>query len=336
MSPYRKNFLVGVVVLGGLITLGWMILQFGDAPIRLVSNNQIRVEFVTARAEGLSEGSAITFRGVTVGRIGRIERQPDNQSVRIEGFIDRTPPLPANLHAYIRSAGFIGGTSTISLQLPPEQAPQGELAEGQVIQTQYVGFQALPPEYTELAVELRLAAQQFRESGLIEHLDQTVRQATRMIESLNTIVADPEIQADLKAAVANIRQTSETATNVARHLESFSAGLEDLSKDTHATIQQAHRTINRAEGVLAKTETHIDRIGEQIDERLVQIAKLLNTFQAISNKIDQGKGTAGALVNDRRLYESLLLTSQQLNTLVRDLNRLIEQWEQEGATLRLR
>lgn len=336
MSSYRKNFLVGVVVLGGLVVLAWMIVQFGDAPIRLFSNNQIRVEFVTDRAEGLSEGGPITFRGVTVGRIGTIQREPDNQSVRAEGFVDRSPPLPANVRGAILAGGLIGGSASIALQILPDQPPQGELAEGQVIPTRYIGFQALPPEYTDLAIELRLAARQFRESGLIENLDQTVRHAGKMIESLSNIVSDPEIQADLKASLANIRQATDTATTIAKNLQSFSTDLEDIGKEAHATLKQARGAIAQAEGLIDKTGTRIDRLGDQIDQRMVQIAKLLSTFQDISTKIDQGKGTAGAFVNDRRLYESLLLTSQQLNTLVRDLNRLVEQWEQEGATVRIR
>lgn len=336
MSPYRKNLLVGVVVLGGLLVLAWMFVQFGDAPARLFSTKQIRVEFVTPRAEGLSEGSAITFRGVTVGRIGTIRRDADNHFVRVEGFVDQSPPLPGNVEAFIRSAGFIGGTSAIALQIPAGEAPTGELAEQQVIPTQYVGFQALPPEYTELAVELRLAARQFRESGLIDELNHTVREAGRMMESLNSIVSDAEIQADLKASLANVRQATDTATVIAKNLESFSTSLEDIGEETHATIKQARGAISRAEGVIEKTEGHLDRIGGQVDERMAQIAKLLNSFQSISSKIDQGKGAAGAFVNDRRLYESLLLTSQQLNTMVRDLNRLVEQWEQEGVTVKMR
>ena len=34
MSPYRRNILVGVTVMGALIALGWMILKFGDRPAR--------------------------------------------------------------------------------------------------------------------------------------------------------------------------------------------------------------------------------------------------------------------------------------------------------------
>jgi len=42
------------------------------------------------------------------------------------------------------------------------------------------------------------------------------------------------------------------------------------------------------------------------------------------------------LVNDPRLYESLADTTRQLNATVSDLRRLLEQWEQEGVTMKLK
>src|SRR5690554_4870675 len=50
MSPYRKNLLVGVMMLGGLIVLGWMILQFGDAPIAFLGSEKVKVRFIAERA----------------------------------------------------------------------------------------------------------------------------------------------------------------------------------------------------------------------------------------------------------------------------------------------
>jgi len=336
MSSYRKNLLVGLVVVLGLVVLAWMIVQFGDAPVRLFKHKQARVEFVASKAEGLSDGSPITFRGVTVGRVGTIRRSADNQSVLIEGYVDTDPPLPGNVRAYIRSSGLIGASGTISLQLPAGEAPQGQLQDGQAIATTFVGLNLLPPEFADLAMELRLTAQHLRQSGLVEDLDETVRKAGQMIESLNQVVGDPDIRDDLKKSLANIRQATDTANRIAANLEKFSGELENIGTATKDTITQARKTVGRAESLIETTEGHIDRLSKQIDDRLVQVAKLLNTFQTISTKIEQGKGTAGAIVNDPRLYESLLLTSQQLNELITDLNRLVEQWEQEGATVRLR
>ena len=59
-------------------------------------------------------------------------------------------------------------------------------------------------------------------------------------------------------------------------------------------------------------------------------------MQSILGKVDKGQGTAGQLVNDPRLYQSLVDTSRELNATVADLKRLIEQWEEEGVDLHLK
>jgi DNA-binding Lrp family transcriptional regulator len=41
-------------------------------------------------------------------------------------------------------------------------------------------------------------------------------------------------------------------------------------------------------------------------------------------------------VNDPRLYESLVETAKELNATVSDLRRLVNQWEQEGVSLKLK
>jgi phospholipid/cholesterol/gamma-HCH transport system substrate-binding protein len=328
MSPYRKNLMVGVVVLGGLVVLGWMILQFGDAPIRLFSTEQIRVQFVADRAEGITAGSAITFRGVGVGKVESVQRGDDHQHVIIGATIDREPPLPGNVIAAIRSSGLIGSGATIALQVAGDQ-PEGQLQPDQVIETAFVGLDLLPPEFAELATELKLSARAFRESNIVADLDETVKKAGQMIDSLNRLVDDPQSQSNLKQSLANIAEATETATRIAANLEKFTANLQAVGDETTVTIR-------KAQGAITKVEGHVDNLSGQLTERLAQVAGVLDTIQSITRKIDQGKGTAGALVNDPRLYESLLLTSEQLNAMITDLKRLVEQWEQEGAAVRLR
>ena len=58
-------------------------------------------------------------------------------------------------------------------------------------------------------------------------------------------------------------------------------------------------------------------------------------FQSMADKMDKGEGTIGKFVNDPRLYESLSDTSAELNLTVKDLHRLVQQWEQEGVSLKL-
>src|SRR4051794_26998658 len=113
MSPYRRNILVGITVMAALIALAWMILKFGDRPARLFATPSMSVTFATDRADGLGEGSNITFRGVIVGRVTTVHRT--DRDVIIDAEIDHDPPLPGNLDGEIRQISQLGGTSNIHL-----------------------------------------------------------------------------------------------------------------------------------------------------------------------------------------------------------------------------
>jgi phospholipid/cholesterol/gamma-HCH transport system substrate-binding protein len=81
--------------------------------------------------------------------------------------------------------------------------------------------------------------------------------------------------------------------------------------------------------------SNIESIGKQLTARLEQISRTLDHFQSIAGKIDTGQGTAGQLVNDPKLYQALVDSAMQLNQTIADLSRLVEQWEQEGMSLKL-
>lgn len=71
-------------------------------------------------------------------------------------------------------------------------------------------------------------------------------------------------------------------------------------------------------------------------DRLTQVGLMLDTVNSVTKKLDQGKGTAGMFVNDPKLYEALVDSARQLNLTLADLKRLVEQWEQEGLTLKMK
>src|SRR5207249_1400284 len=80
---------------------------------------------------------------------------------------------------------------------------------------------------------------------------------------------------------------------------------------------------------------NVESISKQVGDRLEQISKTIDHFQSIAAKIDTGQGTAGQLVNDPKLYQSLVDSSRELNATIVDLKRLVEQWEQEGLSFKL-
>jgi phospholipid/cholesterol/gamma-HCH transport system substrate-binding protein len=327
VSPYRRNILVGVVVLGALIFLGWMILKFGDQPAKLFAEPTMPVTFIAARADGVAEGSPVLYQGVNVGRVKSVRRSDNGLDVTIEAQVDLKPPLPANVEGRIIAQSLLGAGAGINLYLTGPK-PEGELAANAKLEAKYIGLALLPAEFEALASELRTTTIQFRESKIIEHLDLQVQKAGQVMDSVKTLVDDKEMRENLRQSLANVKEATATANRIGTNLERVSGEFEKLTADARGTVKTAQTTIEHA-------DAQVTDIGKQVNQRMTQVAKLLDTFQSISQKIDTGQGTAGQLVNDPRLYQSLVSTSQELNATITDLKRLVEQWEQEGMTFKL-
>jgi phospholipid/cholesterol/gamma-HCH transport system substrate-binding protein len=327
MSPYRRNVMVGVVVLGALGVLGWMLIQFGGRLVSPFAPAQMKIRIVADRADGISNGSAVSYTGVIAGRVDKVSRAADLQHVYIDASVDRSPPLPANVQALIRTAVVSGGAS-IALETI-DAAPQGSLQENQVIEGRFLGTDLIPAEITSLATELRLTAQQFRESNLVSHVDEQVANIGKVTESIRSLVEDKQLRTDLTESLNSIRSSTAKADRIASNLEKFSGNLDQLSTDASAAVSEARTTIG-------KTEAEILSLSKQTSQRLEQTSRLLDQFYAIAAKVNKGEGSAGALVNDPRLYESLVETAKELNATVSDLRRLVNQWEQEGVSLKLK
>jgi phospholipid/cholesterol/gamma-HCH transport system substrate-binding protein len=330
MPTYQRNILVGLTVLVAIVVFTWMILTFSGKTAELFAPPQIKVNFAVARADGLSPGSEVDYLGIEVGRVDKVARNPDNTTIRIDASIDRDPPLPANIRASITSASALGGASVLSLDLAG-QAPQGKLQDGQTIAAQYVGLQLnlIPPSISstadqigQVSLELTKTLRQLRESGSIEDLDKTIKTVAvqaqkvgRVFDSIQNIFGDNETQGDLRVAIRNLRTTTEK-------LNSLADSLQTASSSATATIKS--------------TQKDIDGISKQVGDRLTEISAVLTSIESVMNKVDKGQGTAGQLVNDPRLYQSLVDTSRELDKTVADLQRLVEQWEQEGVDLKLK
>jgi phospholipid/cholesterol/gamma-HCH transport system substrate-binding protein len=322
MSTGKRNFIVGMVVLGALVVLAWMIIQFGGSIATPFASPTIDVTFSTSRADGLAEGSAIYYRGVNVGKVTVVRLLPDNVNVEVDATINQDNKLPANVEGVIRQTSAFGSAATISLELTSE-TPQGVLESGgKPLVARWGGSGLFPPEISELANELQATARQFREANVVGNLNDQLKKVGRLTDELTDFVTDDTTRTNLRTSLANIRTASESATRIAANLEKFSGKLTEVG--------------DKADKLVVATQSDVDELSKQMAQRLEQIARLLETSQSIMTKIDTGDGTAGKLVNDPKLYTGLVETTTSLNSIVRDLQRLVQQWEEEGVSLKLK
>jgi phospholipid/cholesterol/gamma-HCH transport system substrate-binding protein len=335
MSPYRRNILLGVTVLGAVGIFAWMVLKFSTKTAEIFGPPQMPLQLISVRVDGLSEGSGIYYLGVNVGRVTGISRSQDGRGVSITAQVDREPPLPGNVHADITQSSLIGGASNIFLELDSKE-PAGALVSGSTLKANYVGLQLLPPTVADAATQIagmsediRKLSQQLRQSNVIGDLDRAIKNADdqaskfgKVMDSALSLLGDEKMRDDLRAAIASIRHTTEQTDHIAGKLDALTDSLKNTSDTASVTLKDAQQ--------------HMDLLSKQIGDRLTQTAGLMASIQDITEKLNKGQGTAGQLLNDPRLYEALLDSAKQLNLTVGELRLLVEQWEQEGVGFKLK
>lgn len=340
MTESKKNLIVGFSMLLGLSLLGWMILQFGGVVISPLARARVPITVLTDRADGVAAGSPVYYLGINVGQVRSVRMSDDMARVVIILQLNAEARVPANVQAAIRPQGLIGGGAVMHLETIG--VPAGRLVAGAELTGKTGMLNFLPKEFADLATELKKTSEQFRESGVVAHLDEAVVNISKQITkagdvmvSMQKLVSDEKMQKDIRESLVNINTATATANRIATNLDKFSSKLDTVGGNLDRLTTEATETVRDARGVIKTTQGNVDLVTRQISDRLVQAATLLDNLNSVTRKIDQGKGTAGMMINDPKLYEALTDSAKQLNGTLADLKRLVEQWEQEGITFKV-
>jgi phospholipid/cholesterol/gamma-HCH transport system substrate-binding protein len=105
MSKATRDFVVGLFVLAGLATLGYLALQVGG--IEGEGEGGLELSAVFAEVGGLKERAPVVVSGVKIGRVKRIELTNDLRAVVVLD-VDARYQLPVDTSAAIRTEGLLG------------------------------------------------------------------------------------------------------------------------------------------------------------------------------------------------------------------------------------
>jgi phospholipid/cholesterol/gamma-HCH transport system substrate-binding protein len=329
MSPKMRNFAVGLTVMVSIAIFLWMFISFGTKSVSLFGAPQVAIEIRADQVDGLSEGSPLMYQGVIVGRILRLHRNDDGNGVLIDAIMDTIPPIPTNVSADIVTTSLISGGASLELVLakgqPAQFAPPG--TPFPPIKAKYDGldlsdFGKAGTQIARAATEIADATDQVRQQQIVEHLNEAVLNfnaqvtaAGQVLKSIQDVAGDVKVQGDLRQTIANLAQ----ATN-----------------DLPALSKQASDVLTEARTDLARTQGYIDTMNKQLGDGLTRASATLDSIHDLADKINNGKGTAGMLVNDPKMYQALVDDLRELNANELVLERLLQQWEQEGVSVDLK
>jgi ABC-type transporter Mla subunit MlaD len=355
MDEGRRNLWVGIFVLFGLLALGTLIVMFGQGPTAVMGRGMYGLKIHFDEVSDIREGNLVIVKGIVIGRVvgvGLMDPAQFDAGVIVNVAIQEEFQIPEGSRAL--STEPVLGQGRPPIEILPGAADAPPLAAGATIEGTVVSAidtifpkgvvttfdstarqignaaEALTPVLEELRVllEQRDPSAVDASATLEGNLSTAVARLDASLAHFNEVLGDPAVKSQLREAVANVHEMSEQGKRAMTSIEA-------ASKDGQALIADTREFVSRADGAIGNVEDELRQTTMALRASLGRIDNLLDDFAAITQQVRQGDGNVGRLVMDDRLYESLLVTAQQLTLAVDDFRELIAEWREGGLRVGL-
>lgn len=316
MAKVTTEAKVGLFVLLGIALLVFMSLRLGE--FRILRPKGYKVYAIFDSAAGLKLNVPVEIAGVEVGRVAAVELE--NGKARVTLRIRPEVRLSQDATATMRTKGILGDRY---IELQPGTPDQPKLADGGKISKTVA-----PPEMDRLLSSLGEISEDVR----------------RVTGTFSDVLGDEAAKSSLKEIIQNVRELSDNLNRavrqnmayfdaIMRNFGQFSGDLKDISvhnkESINAIITSMRTSSENLQGAITAVRQMADKInqGEGTLGRLVndpQTVENLNATLAslkdISDRVNRGEGSLGKLVRDEETVDSL-------NEALTGLNRALNQQE---------
>ncbi len=283
-----------------LLILGFNFLK-GNNPMK--SSRYVFAKFNTI--EGLVPANPVICNGLVIGSVYKTEPADEFlNSILVTIRLTENIQLPNDSYATIK--GNLLSTPVVEITKGKSTA---YLQKGDTIQTQ---------ESSGFLGEV------------LEQLGPTQTKLNSALGGLDTLLANTNHVLDANAQ-ENLRKSIASLTVITSNLAQATKSLNGLIADQNKTIAGAISNLeatskNLSEGTknLPTITQNLEKVSQQLSE--TDMKKLVNdldatvlSLKATMEKLNSSTNTAGALMNDRKLYDNLNSTINSMNLLMQDL-----------------
>jgi phospholipid/cholesterol/gamma-HCH transport system substrate-binding protein len=297
---FWNEFRIGVLAVGSiaLLFLGVRFLQ--GTPL-LGSTYALIAQFESA--DGIAEGTPVTVRGLPVGTVEDVSLS-EKGGVRARLRIQEDVRLTEGTTASIRGLAALDDVS-VSLQRTPGGEP---LAAGARIPTAQGGT---------------LDQLRKRAVPIAQRVDSALAEATGTFSEARSMLGGSE--SDVETLLTNLRSASagvesfvqgerDRLRRVLAHLEETSASMETLAEDLEHVAGTNRDTLEQTVQDAERTAHHTRKAAQSLEQSAQDLEVILSGLR-------RGKGTAGQLLNDPRLYRRLNSISVRVDSILADFQR---------------
>ncbi len=258
------------------------------------------------RIDGLVESSKVTMNGYQIGQVKKIAFDENNYGNLIVTFmVDASFRLPVNSVAQIISSDIMG-TRSIKMIMSDET---------ELYQTNDTIPGAIESDLKE-QVSMQVLPIKNKAEQLLSTLDSAI--------TVLTVIFNEDARQNLSESFAKINQTIENIERTTANLENIVATEKGSVKQIITNIEDITSTFSENSKELEKTMQNMADFSDTLAQISISpvidnISKASEQILVLIEKLNSDESTAGLLLNDDRLYESIRALSDNLSYLVSDI-----------------
>lgn len=339
MKTSTRDFLVGLTALIGVVGLALMMFLFGE----FQGKSTYGVTVALDTAQGLSPVSPVTLNGVRVGQVRTISTAPNpSEGVLLGVAIHRGVRLPRDVELTIDRT-FVGD-ATLALRTPVHvrKAPSHEpdyVQPGETIR----GSASTLLDQIGALLDQRLSALDRAVDSFERLSDAYVRVGERVEDLLEPRSLDA---IDRGEATPNIASAVARVDQAAAELRRW-AGDDEMRIDARRAVANAAELFERASDALESWTDSAQRIGARVDqigehaalaaadfsEFTRTLAVAIEEVRLVVGALNQGKGTAGQLLQNPDLFNAMTDAARRLEKALTEAQLLVEKYRKEGIPI---
>ena len=300
---YKREISIGLIF---IVTLALFIWGFSFLKGFNLFKEQRVVYAVYEQVSGLDRANPVSINGLKVGQVSDIYFEPGfSGNIIVEITVETKIPIPKNSVALIYSSNLMG-SKAIDLKLGDDSL---YISNGDTLSTR---VEASLKE----AVNQQIAPLKLKAEELIMSIDSVV--------TVIKAIFNEKAKENLSSSIASIEQTFINLESASYNLDTLVAAQKTKLSQIMSNLESITTTISENEenidNILANFSTLSDSLAKaEIPRTFAKIDRVMGDVALIVEKINNGEGSIGMLINDEKLYKDLQESAEQLHLLMEDI-----------------
>ncbi|UCC45076.1 MAG: MCE family protein [Candidatus Zixiibacteriota bacterium] len=285
MASKDIEFRVGIIILIGIIILAGSLYWLRD--YQLERNAQmIRVRFSDVGT--LEVGDKVTVSGVRKGKVSGLELT--DRGVVVDLLLSRDVVLRRDAKIAIKNLGLMGDR-----------------------------FIAITPGQDSARFDASVVADGIYDTGLPEVMGlmgEMMVELRSLVGSFKKSIGSDSSLAKFNNTVSNLESVS---ASLADYMERNEGRLDQTSENFYKASKELNRMLSENSDAVDSAIQRVDRVSVKLVDFTDQLDTLSTSLRQFADNLNNPDGTLQLLMEDRRLYDDLRRTADNIDDLVNDI-----------------